>query len=65
MRDLRVSSWLGLVEALYDIPVTSHRRYRSDFVYRGLADQSWGLQTSLMRMGGDEISSKSVDEPLA
>lgn len=53
MRDLRVSSWLELVEALYDIPLTSHQRYRSDFIYRGLADQSWGLGTSLMRMGGD------------
>jgi hypothetical protein len=44
---------MELMEALYDIPTTKFQRYRSDFVYRGLADQSWGLETSLMRLGGD------------
>jgi hypothetical protein len=53
MRDIRVGSWIELVETLHDIPQTSHGRYRSDFVYRGLADESWGLETSLMRMGNE------------
>jgi hypothetical protein len=25
----------------------------SDFVYRGVADHWWGLETSLQRLGGD------------
>ena len=54
MREVRVGSWMELVHALYDIPQTPHGRYRSEFVYRGLADASWrGLETSLMRMKGD------------
>ena len=40
------------MKVLYDIPKTSFNRYRSDFVYRGLADQTWGLQTSLTRLKG-------------
>jgi hypothetical protein len=28
-------------------------RYRSQFVYRGLANESWKLETSLIRLGGD------------
>ncbi|MGZ5030804.1 MAG: FRG domain-containing protein [Methylobacter sp.] len=28
-----------------------HRWYRSNYVYRGMADSSWGLETSLYRMG--------------
>jgi hypothetical protein len=44
---------MELVRILYDIPKTRHGRYRSNFVYRGLADQSWGLETSLIRLGGE------------
>jgi len=53
MNDIRVESWTQLVDVLYDTPKTAHGRHRSNFVYRGLADQSWGLATSLMRLGGD------------
>lgn len=51
--DIRVSSYAELMDALYDIPVTHHGRFRSDFVYRGAADRAWGLDTSLKRMGRD------------
>lgn len=51
--DVRVTSRGELMEALYDIPMTSYGRYRSDFVYRGVADDSWHLETSLRRLGGD------------
>ena len=61
MNDARVNTWAELTDALYDIPKTSHQRYRSDFVYRGVADQSWGLETSLKRLGGDYVN---VEKPL-
>lgn len=51
MQDHRVTSWMELMEALYDIPQTTHRRHRSDFVYRGVGDHRWGLETSLSRLG--------------
>lgn len=61
MDDIRVDSWNKLIETLYDIPKTSHGRYRSDFVYRGLADQSWELETSLLRLAGGY---EKVERPL-
>lgn len=61
MNDIIVNNWLELMEALYDIPKTSHKRHRSDFVYRGVADLSWGLETSLKRLGGDYVN---VEKPL-
>jgi hypothetical protein len=53
VNDIRVESWKQLVEVLYDIPETDHGRHRSNFAYRGLADDSWDLKTSLIRLGGD------------
>jgi FRG domain-containing protein len=53
--DIVVSSWAELMNALYDIPRTAFQRYRSDFVYRGLADHSWGLETGLQRLCGDYV----------
>jgi hypothetical protein len=61
VKDIRVKNWAELTKALYEIPENSHGRYRSDFVYRGLADQSWGLETSLRRLGGDYVN---VERPL-
>ncbi len=63
MNDIRVTNWLELTQALYDIPKSSssHQRYRSDLVYRGVADQSWGLETSLMRLGGDFVN---IERPM-
>ena len=54
--DVVVSSWAELMNALYDIPRTAFQRYRSDFVYRGVADHSWGLETSLQRLCGDYVN---------
>ncbi|HEX8621921.1 MAG TPA: FRG domain-containing protein [Allosphingosinicella sp.] len=49
--DQRVGSFQELQEALYDIPKTKHRRHRSDYVYRGIDNCGWGLETSLQRLG--------------
>jgi len=51
MRDIRIKSWNHLAEVLYDIPKNQHGRHRSNFVYRGVADRRWGLETSLRRLG--------------
>jgi hypothetical protein len=56
-----VKDWGDLLKVLYDIPKTSHQRHRSDFVYRGVADKSWGLETSLKRLGGAYVE---VERPL-
>jgi hypothetical protein len=50
--EYRPRSWSELIDLLYDIPETSFGRIRSDFVYRGVADKDWGLDTSLQRLGG-------------
>lgn len=49
-QDILVRSWRELMTALYGIPKTKHQRYRSNFVYRGVADKDWGLETSLRRL---------------
>lgn len=63
MNDIRVTSWIHLQEVLYDLSLNkaTHKRYRSDFAYRGVADQSWELETSLYRLGGDFVN---VEAPL-
>src|SRR4051812_3233701 len=61
MRDIRVESWSQLLDALYDIPPTELGRHRSHLVYRGVADQAWGLETSLRRLGKDY---RNVEKPL-
>ena len=62
MKDIQVNSWNELMEVLYDIPKNSYHRHRSRFVYRGLADKSWGLQTSLQRLGVDKMT--LLEKPL-
>jgi hypothetical protein len=54
--DIVVRNWAELMNALYDIPRTVFQRYRSDFVYRGVADHFWGLETSLQRLCGDYVN---------
>jgi FRG domain len=61
MADTVVKNWNELMQALYDIPATTHGRHRSDFVYRGLADAAWGLDTSLYRLGGDY---RNIERPM-
>jgi hypothetical protein len=50
-KDRPVKTWEELQAALYGIKVDRHNRYRSDFVYRGVADRNWHLETSLQRLG--------------
>jgi hypothetical protein len=61
VRHIRVDSWRELNEALYDVPRTRFGRYRSNFVYRGLANRSWDLKTSLIRLAGPYAD---VERPL-
>jgi hypothetical protein len=61
MSEPRVETWRELIDALYDIPRNPFGRYRSDFVYRGLAYEKWRLETSLMRLGG---SYAKLERPL-
>lgn len=49
--DIEAKNWAGLMRALYDIPKGRYERFRSNFVYRGVADKDWGLETSLKRLG--------------
>jgi len=63
MTDIKVDSWAELQEVLYDLSNNedNHNRYRSNCVYRGVADSSWELETSLYRMGG---AYENVEGPL-
>jgi hypothetical protein len=49
--NLPVNSWAEIMAALYDIERTQHGRFRSNFVYRGVDNAAWGLETSLQRLG--------------
>jgi hypothetical protein len=54
MADTRASTWSELNELLYDQSYNAGlKRFRSDFVFRGVANSNWDLPTSLMRLGGD------------
>jgi hypothetical protein len=59
--DIPVRSWAELQEVLYGIDKNENNRYRSNFVYRGVGDKSWSLQTSLQRIGDH---CKDVEGPL-
>lgn len=61
MQDIKVQTWTELMEVLYDIPKNAVGRHRSNFVYRGLADESWDLDTSLYRLGGDYMA---IERPM-
>ena len=60
-KDKPVKTWDQLLAALYNIPKTHHQRYRSNFVYRGVANKEWGLETSLKRLGPAYLD---VERPL-
>ena len=59
--DIRVKTWHKLIKELYNIRKTRYQRYRSDFVYRGVASKEWGLETSLKRLGPAYLE---VERPL-
>lgn len=57
MREEIPNSFNELNEILYEGSFKEGiNRFRSDFVYRGLSSKEYGLQTSLMRLGGDYSS---------
>jgi hypothetical protein len=59
--EVTVCSWGELQRVLYDIEKTEHRRFRSNYVYRGMDNRNWGLNTSLQRLGAHY---PSVEGPL-
>lgn len=52
MADVTVTTWSQLQDELFESSWNEDiRRYRSPFVYRGLSDKDYALETSLMRLG--------------
>jgi hypothetical protein len=52
--EIRVESWAELHERLFeDAWQEELGRYRSNFAFRGRSDAAEGLETSLLRLGGD------------
>ncbi|MGZ6364001.1 MAG: FRG domain-containing protein [Ktedonobacterales bacterium] len=53
INDIHVSSWNELSDRLYALAENpALHRLRSPYVYRGMADVSFGLVTTLMQLGG-------------
>ncbi|MCK8494837.1 hypothetical protein M0L20_23410 [Spirosoma sp. RP8] len=51
MNQVRATSWNQLMEYLYeDAWMPTIQRFRPPFAFRGLPDESYTLNTSLMRM---------------
>ena len=61
MDDIIVNDYNDLIAVLYNIPKTRYGRHRSNLVYRGMADKSWDIKTSLIRLGGNYAK---VERPL-
>jgi hypothetical protein len=54
MSEIQINTWNELMECLYeDAWVPALKRFRSPFAFRGLADATFTLSTSLMRLGAD------------
>src|SRR5512133_295994 len=54
MQDIEIRSWNDLMERLYDDSWRPEiNRFRSPYVFRGLDDVSYSMQTTLMRLGGN------------
>lgn len=54
MREIIATSWNELNDALYFNSYKSDiQRFRSDFVFRGVANREFELASSLIRLGGD------------
>lgn len=53
-REIVATSWEGLISELYADDWDSQlRRHRSSYAFRGMVNESWKVETSLMRLGGD------------
>lgn len=56
MESVRVSTWNELIDALYENSWKDDiERFRSNYAYRGLSNESYELKTSLIRLGGDFV----------
>ena len=54
MHDVRVRDWAELTRELYENTWNADiRRFRSNYVYRGMSDAADDLRTSLMNLGGN------------
>jgi hypothetical protein len=54
VRDLRPNNWLDLNRLLFSNAWNQNiQRFRSDYVFKGMADSRWDLRTTLMRLGGN------------
>ena len=54
MQDVRPNDWTELQRELFESTWNpAIGRFRSNFVYRGMSDAAFDLQTTLMRLGGD------------
>jgi FRG domain len=61
-KSIVAKSWSHLNKVLYDIKLTKHNRYRSDYVYRGMANKAWDLQTSLQRFAPNHFA--NIEGPI-
>ncbi len=65
MNSITVSSWEEFQHECYlDSYRESIGRYRSRFVFRGVGDERWHLETSLQRLNHDEQTQSVVEECL-
>lgn len=49
--EFQAESWNDLQSYLFDVYEADKDRYRSRFAYRGVSDKSYGLETSIQRIG--------------
>ena len=53
MDRVRIRNWNELNDRLFeDTWYRPHGRFRGPFVFRGMSNAAWELQTSLMRLAG-------------
>ncbi len=54
MDDITINSWNELMDRLYDDSWQSKiKRFRSPYIFRGMADAGFPLMTALERLGGN------------
>lgn len=55
-QEIRINSWNELQDTLYaDSWSAALQRYRSQFVFRGLSNKDYRLETTLIRLGGNFV----------
>lgn len=51
MKEIIPNSWIELQEILFNNQMTEIDRHRSEYLYRGVSNISYGLETSIQRLG--------------